>query len=169
MDEVIGCKINGIIGADLLQQTSFTLYNNDNMEFNANPKLKDNPIDVKIRGNVIIGKIQIVFKEATVLFETGSYINYINPVFVKGEPYGDIWYDKDLHGKTIESKPYLAPCSIHGKLSFGYPLDLNCFPMQVMGHYQCDAIIGLNDKLFNRNIFDEYIVFDYKKGKIYLK
>ena len=115
VEKAIGIRIKGIIGGDVLDKTSFSIYKNNQMEFNANPSISNNPINVKIYCNAIIGNVTIEGEEINTLFDSGAAINYLKPnacnYCIKGEALKDV----DMSGRLIVSN-YCETISILGTI-----------------------------------------------------
>ena len=172
LEQTIGKKIDGIIGIDIINKTSFSIYKNNFIEFkaNVNVDIAANSIDFKIINNIIIFKAIIENKEVQTLFDSGAAINYILPNFNNAQE--DIIIDIDRFGKKIESRHCMTITYLGKepyKLNFGIPMDSNCSPMQVMKYFECAAIIGLYDFHYKKPIFNEWLVMDCKNKKVYIK
>jgi len=163
---LIDRNVIGIIGTDILSITSFTLYGDHKMEFNIYPRYMDNPVSFDEAYPMTI-KLELDGKPIKALVDTGAYINFIKASYENNNYVGDaIDYDKD--NNKIEAKLYKYNVRFNNSvfdLNFGIPKDLNCLPNQVMRILKVDAIIGLNNIMFDFG----YITFDYINKKIYSK
>ena len=174
VESAIGKKIKGIIGTDILSKSSFSIYNNNQMEFkaNVNKETIENSIDFEMINNAIIFKAKIENQLVNVLFDSGAAINYLLPNVFRSGIGDEVIKDIDSSGQVIESNHCMAITYLGNKqckLNFGVPMDNYCKPMQVMSYYSCSAIIGLYDFYYKNPIFSEYFLMDYENKKIYIK
>jgi len=174
VEEVVGIRLKGIIGSDLLFKTSFTLNSNGTMEFNVNNVECENSINISINPsmkNVIVGEALIYNKTINVLFETGAHISYLMPGLLNINPIGTVT-DKDAEGRIINSELFLTISSIGAnemKLSLAVPNDITSYPIRAMKQFHFNAIIGLYDHEFDRPIFNKCYAIDYNNKKLYIE
>ena len=181
--EINNFEFNGIIGADILSQTSFTIFrdyrdqhiakiifNSDNIDERASK------VDVKMRKHnakyVISGELVIDEKKVKVFFNTGFNKSFINLELVKSiySTRESTYIDKE--GNSIPYKFYIRSVKYgehYEKGAYWATDDPNSDPYKIMSETKCDAIIGLFNYDFDAPIFEEYISFDYKNKKIYIK
>ena len=171
---VVGIELKGMIGFDLLSQTSFALYKNNTMEFKVDEKALEklssiNSIPLSINKNVILGEATIEDKKVRVLYDTGAHISYLKPGILNRSVINNVT-DYDYSGNVIKSDVVMTITRIGAatlKLSFAVPIDNTSYPVYVMRQVKCDAIIGLYDHEFENSIFYNYYAIDYKNKILY--
>jgi len=171
VEQVTGCQIFGMIGNDILKKTSFTIFANGKFEFNV-AESNEAPISISTINYVIIDNILLEGKMIKALFDTGAYINYLMPNKCSYNDLHRTFTDHDRFGKLIASNgvsTMIKAGELLCEVSFGIPVSNASLSMQAMMHCRVDAIIGLYNYHFDKPLFSEYLVVDYKNNKMYIK
>ena len=170
VDGLCGVNVFGMIGSDVLSQTSFTLYSDNKLQLMANQK-SDYSFDVSCYDNVILGYIEIEGRRVKTLFDTGASLNYLMPgAFTFDLNNTSIVHDLDNQGRKITSNLVIAKASLGGKkmdVSFGIPQH-ECNATIAMAHYGCQAIVGIYNYYLKKPLFNHMFSVDYQNGKIFI-
>lgn len=163
--ELVGADVDGFIGADILTQTSLTIYKNGKMEFapsevegNIVPFVKGQPWPLGV-SCTLAGE-----KKAVALIDTGAMIYYGKyPAYFTAKDFVGEWEDYNPNLGKMKTKFYNQTLKIAGKTITAPVGNSAAVARYALGYYQAAVILNVTE------LFDETVVFDYGRRCLIVK
>ncbi len=173
LEKLVGKKLYGFIGMDILKQTSFTVdYNNNIINFDVDPSC-DNLSSVDIRfgnGMSIILKSGLRIDNndvSNIVIDTGAVISYLPKQFLlNAKKLEEKYYDYNPFVGVMNDNYYEVTINVCGLLSKRKVGNADYYPKlkMLLNPYSAIGVVGL-DFISNKG----YFIFDFKNNRIWFK
>ena len=164
-ERLVNSLVHGIIGLDILKQTSFTLFKYENGfgEVYFSTKHLEGTRVPLATSSYIYTACSVNNQNYRFLIDTGAFIGYTEPEIADNHEFVDIVEDYNPILGVIPAKKYRIPVKIGNKtktIDVGVNDNVTRYCL-IPSH--CSFICGIND------FFDEYACFNFKERVMIIK
>lgn len=173
LEKLVGKKLYGFIGMDILKQTNCTIdYNNNTITFNVDSSCDNlNSVDIKFGNGMSIllkNGLKIDDKDVSdLVIDTGAIISYLpKHLLINAKKLEEKYYDFNPIIKVMNDYYYEVAINIGGLTSKKKVGNVDNYPMlkTMLMQYPAIGVVGL-DFISNKG----YFIFDFKNNKLLFK